>query len=39
MYGKVETGSGFGLFQVNPNVCFEGGRKIWKIVWIVNVNA
>jgi len=39
MYGKLETGSSCGLFQVNPSICFEGERKTGKIMGIFNVEA
>jgi hypothetical protein len=39
MYGKLETGSGCALFQVNPSICFEGERKTGNIMGIVNVDA
>ena len=39
MDGILETGSGCGLFQVNLSICFEGVRKIGKIVGNFNVDA
>jgi hypothetical protein len=37
MYGKLETGSGCGPFQVNLSICFEGERKIQTMMGIFNV--
>jgi len=28
MYGKLETGSGCGLFQVNPSICLKEKGKL-----------
>jgi hypothetical protein len=39
MCGKLETGSGCSLFQVNLSICFAGQKKTGKIMGIFNVGA
>jgi hypothetical protein len=39
MYGKLETGGGCGLIQINPSICLEGERKTGKIMGIFDVDA